>query len=127
MKPEGFSVYVVEFVYRGLMYVLEEDTTVKLSEIQKKIGLPGKVTEAVSSDDTVISVNSDSGDWIITVLQSFTGEKELVVVIDSQRYVIRVKNDMIFPNPGNTWIPENLDVSGFTRVKFVPYNENYEM
>ncbi len=50
----GFSYYVVEFIYDSLKYEIGGDSTVKLSAIQKKLGLEGTVTAAESSD-TVFS------------------------------------------------------------------------
>ena len=92
VTPESFSVYVVEFTYGELQYVLEGDTSVKLSEIQEKVELQGTVTAAEVSNEEYFTVTKDESgdDWTVTAKKAFNTEETLTLTIANMKYVIVV-------------------------------------
>jgi len=89
VMAECFSYYTVEFTYNGKQYVLNGDSSVKLSEILDEVGLVGTVTDAVPSDESLFTVTKDDeGDWTVTALQAFSSEESLMLVINGKVYVV---------------------------------------
>jgi len=92
---DGFSYYTVEFYYGDLEYVMDGDSSIKLSTIQKTLGLEGYVSSAVFSNPELVSFtqDEDGSDWTVTALQAFSTEEKLTLVIDGATYEIRVTDD----------------------------------
>lgn len=89
----GFSYYVVEFTYDSLKYEIGGDSTVKLSAIQKKLGLEGTVTAAESSDTDLFTVSRCGSDWDVTAKKAFSSAQTLKLTVDGTEYTIKVTDD----------------------------------
>ena len=87
---DGFSFYTVEFTYGNLQYVLKGDSSVPLSDILQDVGLSGEVTNVSVSNEELISVSNETGEWIVTANQAFSTEEWLKVTLDGVEFEIVV-------------------------------------
>ena len=127
VKTESFSVYVVEFTYGDLQYVLEGNTSVKLSEIQEKIGLPGKVTAASSSNADYFTVTKDATgeDWTVTAKKAFDSEEKLAVKIGEKEFIIKATENstITYFLPGGSWVPDDLPKNKVRNIRLRNVND----
>ena len=91
----GFSYYVVEFTYDELQYVLQGDSSIKLSKILNTLKIEGTVTEAEVSNSELFTVEKDTegDDWTVTALQAFSTKEWMKVTIGGKVYEITVTDD----------------------------------
>ena len=87
---DGFSFYTVEFTYGNLQYVMNGDTTIPLSDILDYIGLTGEVSTVSVSDESLLSVSNESGNWMVTALQAFSTYEWMQVCLEGVDYKIVV-------------------------------------
>ena len=90
VETDGFSLYVVEFTYDNLEYVLSGDSSVALSEILQAIGLNGEVTDVAVSDESLFSASDETGEWIVTAHKPFLTDEWMRVTINDVSYQITV-------------------------------------
>ena len=95
-KTDGFSYYTVEFTYGEKQYVLNGDSSTKLTEILKHVGISLKsgnesITKAESSEPELFSVSKNAdGEWIVSALKAFSVTEKLTVEADGISYEIAV-------------------------------------
>ena len=95
-KTDGFSYYTVEFTYGEKQYVLNGDSSTKLTEILKTVGISLKsgnesITKAESSAPKLFSVSKNAdGEWIVSALKAFSVTEKLTVEADGISYEIVV-------------------------------------
>ena len=95
-KTDGFSYYTVEFTYGEKQYVLNGDSSTKLTEILKHVGISLKsgnesITKAESSEPELFSVSKNTdGEWIVSALKAFSVTEKLTVEADGISYEIVV-------------------------------------
>ena len=88
---EGFSLFVVQFIYNDIEFDLTGYDSVLLSTIQNALGIPGTVTSAVSSSPELFSVEQIAdGDWLVSSHTFFDTAETLTLVIGDATYVINV-------------------------------------
>lgn len=104
--------YTVEFTHRDLQYVLKGGTSVKLSEILKKLELSGTPTEAVSSNDELFTAKKQGDEWIIASKKAFNSKEQLCVTIDNTKYNILVTDPTIIHSGSYDDISWTLDDEG---------------
>lgn len=92
-ETDGFSYYTVEFTYDEKQYVMNGNTTVLLSEILRSVGLTGDVTAVSVSNESLFSASDESGEWVVTAHQAFTGKEWMKVTIDGVAYEITVTDE----------------------------------
>lgn len=87
--------YTVEFHYGERQYVLNGDSSVKLSEILAELCIPGKVTRAEVSDPSLFTAEKApvGDDWTVTVLRAFSTGEWLKVTADGRTYEIVVTDE----------------------------------
>ena len=86
-ETDGFSLYVVEFTYNSLSYLLSGDKAM-LSDVLKVVGLEGTV-ESVSGTDG-LEIKEKSGDYEISIKTTLSNEEKISVTIDNIAYEIAV-------------------------------------
>ena len=86
-ETDGFSLYVVEFTYNSLSYLLSGDKAM-LSDVLKVVGLEGTV-ESVSGTDG-LEIKEKSGDYEISIKSTLSNEEKISVTIDNIAYEIAV-------------------------------------
>ena len=95
-KTDGFSYYTVEFTYGEKQYVLNGDSSTKLTEILKYVGISLKsgnesITKAESSEPELFSVSKNAdGEWTVSALKAFSVTEKLTVEADGISYEIAV-------------------------------------
>ena len=95
-KTDGFSYYTVEFTYGEKQYVLNGDSSTKLTEILKHVGISLKsgnesITKAESSEPELFSVSKNTdGEWTVSALKAFSVTEKLTVEADGISYEIAV-------------------------------------
>ena len=95
-KTDGFSYYTVEFTYGEKQYVLNGDSSTKLTEILKTVGISLKsgnesITKVESSAPKLFSVSKNAdGEWIVSALKAFSVTEKLTVEADGISYEIVV-------------------------------------
>ena len=95
-KTDGFSYYTVEFTYGEKQYVLNGDSSTKLTEILKHVGISLKsgnesITKAESSEPELFSVSKNAdGEWTVSALKAFSVTEKLTVEADGISYEIAV-------------------------------------
>lgn len=99
VETDGFSYYTVEFTYGELQYVLEGGGQVELDTVMNAIGLEGVVKDvSFSSPQLVLVEKNDAGKWILTALQPFTSEEELIVSVAGEKadieYIVKVTDEI---------------------------------
>lgn len=99
VETDGFSYYTVEFTYETKTYVMEGGTQVPLSVILSEVGLSGEVSEAHVSDESLLSVYNDNGEWIVDSLKPFSTTEWLKVTIDGFEYQITLTDSYV---PGDS-------------------------
>jgi hypothetical protein len=94
----GFSYYTVEFYYGDLAYVMDGDSSIKLSTIQKAIGLEGVVTAVRGSNDDLFSIQKDAvgGDWTVTAKKAFSTNESMTLTIDDHEYFVKMTDTIVF-------------------------------
>ena len=102
IEAKSFSYYTVEFTYGDLQYILEGDSSVNLSEILSAVGLEGEVTSAEVSDPALLSVNKETGEWVVTALEAFTTREWMKVTIDGVTYEIAL-TDAVAATSVKSW------------------------
>ncbi|MBR0366833.1 MAG: hypothetical protein IJH86_00385, partial [Clostridia bacterium] len=90
VETESFSLYTVELTYEALSYSFPETGDVALDDILAQVGLSGGIEAVSVSDDTVLSATDESGAWIVTALEPFSGNREIAVTINGTEYTIVV-------------------------------------
>ena len=100
VSADGFSLYTVEFTYDKLQYVLEGDSSVRLSLILEVLGLYGEVTDVLCSNTDLFTAEQFDGDWTVSALQPFTSEEWMTVRINDVIYKIIVTDNP--SNPAST-------------------------
>ena len=95
VETDSFSIYTVEFTYNNKQYVMEGNTSVKLSDILDYVGLAGNVENVVVSNSELVSAQQVDGEWIITSLQPFTSEEWMKVTLDGVEYEIRLTDAFV--------------------------------
>jgi len=128
VETTHFSIYTVEFYYGDLEYVLEGDTSIKLSAIQEVLGLEGEVTSAVFSDLSLVEIGKDEDDeYILTALKPFLTEELLTLTIEDEIYEVKVTDSVSYMTvyldtkfgsiDSDTWIPDpDRDYVYYARV-----------
>ena len=120
VDTDSFSLYVVEFLYDDLTYVLPGDTSIPLSVIQEAVGLEGSVEEVECSDSAFFSVEKENGEWVVQALQAFSTEESLTLRIADAEYVITVTDNA-------TAVYDRITIkSGFNADVVVTKNESYK-
>jgi|GEM_PF-1972422 len=120
---DGFSYYTVEFYYDDLEYVMEGDSSLKLSEIQEALGLSGDVTSVVFSDSSLVSLEKDDdGDWDVTALKSFDTEETLTITVDGAKYVVKVTDDTKKTAPIDVNVRKNNEGNSTGGINGVTYD-----
>lgn len=105
IETDEFSVYAVaytvDFMFEGLSYSIDGETSVKLSTILEKLdtGLEiSYIADAIFSDETLVKVEKDSGeetDWTLTSLAPFTTEETLTLTLrDDSTVEIKVTDEL---------------------------------
>ena len=95
-KTDGFSYYTVEFTYGEKQYVLNGDSSTKLTEILKHVGISLKsgnesIAKAESSEPELFSVSKNTdGEWTVSALKAFSVTEKLTVEADGISYEIAV-------------------------------------
>lgn len=89
-KSDSFSFYTVEFTYDDLQYVLNGGESVPLADILATVGLEGKATDVKVSNLKLFSASNETGDWIVTSHQAFSGSEWMLVTINGESYKIIV-------------------------------------
>ncbi|MBQ6239074.1 MAG: hypothetical protein IJK56_01780 [Firmicutes bacterium] len=87
---EGFSLFVVQFIYNGIEYDLLGYEKTKLSNIQEALGLTGEIESAASSAPELFSIEEIDGVLFVVSHLSFSTAETLTLVIDGATYVIDV-------------------------------------
>lgn len=111
-ETDGFSYYTVEFTYNDLQYVMDGDTSVALSDILKKVGLEGEVTDVKVSNADLFSTEKKDDKWMVTAHKAFTSREWMKVTIDGVVYEIVVTDTI----PGNVVTGEVNMVNGDTKT-----------
>ena len=99
-NTDGFSYYTVEFTYNEMIYVIDGDTAVNLSDILEFFALSGTPSYVESSNPDLFSVKNTDGEWIVTAHNAFQSEEWLKVIIDGIEYEIIVTDDLTVPVSG---------------------------
>ena len=92
VETDGFSVYVVEFKYNKKNFILNGDTATRLDDILTAVGLSGVVSNAVSSNEELFTVELVEGEYIVQAKQAFNTEETLTVTLNDLDYIINVTN-----------------------------------
>ena len=87
---DSFSVYTVEFTYGELTYVMNGDSSIKLSDILNSVSLTGQATNVECSDTSLFSASNESGEWIISSHKAFSTTEWMKVTIEDIVYEIKV-------------------------------------
>ncbi len=90
VATDSFSVYTVEFTYGELTYVMNGDSTIKLSDILSSVGLTGEASSVECSDTSLFSASDESGEWIISSHRAFSTTEWMKVTIEDVVYEIKV-------------------------------------
>ncbi len=90
VATDSFSVYTVEFTYGELTYVMNGDSTIKISDILNSVGLTGVVSSVECSDTSLFSASDESGEWIISSHKAFSTTEWMKVTIEDIVYEIKV-------------------------------------
>lgn len=75
-ETDGFSYYVVEFIYWLLDYAIQPNKEVRLVEILSQLGIHGTIQDATVSEEEGIALdktNHSSDMWTIKVEEPFSG------------------------------------------------------
>ena len=115
VTTDGFSIYTVEFTYNDLVYVMQGDTTVPLSEILATLHLTGIATAVEVSDSILLNAQPNGDNWLISTLSSFTTEEWMKVTINGIVYQIKIVNDISYEEDTN--VPQVM--VGGTEVTFM--------
>ncbi len=91
---DSFSYFTVEFTYGELQYVLDGMESVMLSEVLEVLGIPGTVTAAESSDESLFTVEQTENDWLIESHKAFTSNETLTLTIDGEEFIITVTDNI---------------------------------
>ncbi len=87
---DSFSVYTVEFTYGELTYVMNGDSSIKLSDILNSVSLTGEATNVECSDTSLFSASNKTGEWIISSHKAFSTTEWMKVTIEDIVYEIKV-------------------------------------
>lgn len=90
---DSFStfLFVVNFLYEGKTYALEANGSVYLSELLESLGITQTAADVSFSDPSLVSIQQEGEDFLLTSLQPFSTEEFLTVTLqDGQTIVIRV-------------------------------------
>ena len=90
VETDSFSVYVVEFTYEGLEYVLEGDGAVFLKNILEKLGIVGEPDSVTVSNEDLFKAEKTSEGWMVYSLLPFISEEWMDVTVESINYRIKV-------------------------------------
>ena len=97
LSPWVFYTYTVDFYYNDAEYHLAGGTDILLSELFGELGIAesdADVTDVTFSDITLLSVEQQDSDWLLTSLQPFTTQETLTVTFsDGNTLVITVEDD----------------------------------
>lgn len=107
VEVDGFSYYTVEFTYNNLTYVMEGDTTIKLSTILEYLKLSGEVVDAKSSNPDLFSVYQEDGIWYVKANAPFSSKESLVLTIKDVEYNVEFtyKTIEVTDDQTVTWKP----------------------
>ena len=89
-ESDSFSYYTVEFTYDNLEYVMEGDTSTKLSKVLEHVGLSGEVSSVVGSNNNLFSFEKINGEWYVVSHEEFHSTEWMKVTIDGIDYEIVV-------------------------------------
>ena len=100
-EAESFSVYgvvyTVDFTYDGFTYSIEGESEILLSELAEKLDLYSKgfvladVIDVTFSNDALLEITKQDGDWLLKSLQAFSTTETLTIIMaNGDKYVIDV-------------------------------------
>ena len=87
-ETDGFSVfygYIVDFEYNGYKFSMSGGEKIMLSDLLAALGIDrdiDTVTKVTFSDPSLIEIEREDGDWILTSLQSFGTEEWLHITFE---------------------------------------------
>ena len=101
-EAEGFSVYIfsVEFLYDGLTYSIAGESSILLSELFEKLSIDRNVADVESvefSNDELIGIMEENGDWLLTSLQAFSTEETLCITFKGGEKITVIVTDDQYP------------------------------
>ena len=138
-ETKEFSVYGVAVVYTVDFYYTAEGASTEyhmtggssmlLSELFEQLGIQrsaGSVTELQFTDESLVSLTAEEGDWRLTSLQPFTSAEVLTVIFDDDEILEIAVEDAIISNRtiDSSWV-FNLDDTTGTLTIYVKNNEFY--
>ena len=92
VNAPSFSLYTVEFTYKGHQYVLEGDEKVELTTILDAVGIEknGEISKVEGSNDELFKPVFEGDTCYIKAVRAFSSEEWLRVTIDGIEYKIVV-------------------------------------
>ncbi len=119
VETTGFSMYTVEFTYNGLLFVMDGDTELYLSDVLAELGIYGEITYAKSSNEELFKAFYIRDNWKIAALQAFSSYELLTVIVDGKTYEIDVTDSQYQVNNGSFVVDTDNDKSASTLVSMV--------
>ena len=100
--------YTVDFHYNGIIYSINGETSVLLSQVFEKLNIDKDVSKIIAvtfSNEELVSVTKKDNDWMLTSLQAFDTNEVLTMYFDNgEMFELKVTDasdtDM-FPNLAN--------------------------
>ena len=100
-ETDGFSTFAgftVDFEYENAKFSIKGLTSILLSEVFDKLGMPvdvEDVKDVAFTDYSLISIEKQGSDWLLTSLEAFTStEKLTLTMVNGQVYDIKVTDDL---------------------------------
>ncbi|MBR0145760.1 MAG: hypothetical protein IJM25_03750, partial [Eubacterium sp.] len=89
----GF-IYTVDFTYDGYTFSMPGSTDMLLSELFTVLGIDASVADVIEvtfTDDSLLKVEQQAGDWLLTSLAPFSSDEMLTVKLsDGTKYLLNV-------------------------------------
>ena len=95
------TAYTVDFYYGEAEYHLPGGGSMPLSRLLDALNIDqdtAEITDVSFTDDTLLSITPEGGDWRIVSLKAFDSEERLEVSFDDQKISIMVSDDRIQMN-----------------------------
>ena len=100
-KAESFSVYgvvyTVDFTYDGYTFSIPGEGSILLSALAEQLNLAEKnfalenVTDVTFTNDALLKIEKQDGDWLLTSLKAFSSEETLTILMaDGSKFLIVV-------------------------------------
>lgn len=118
-ETTGFSMYTVEFTYNGLLFVMDGNTELLLSDVLAQLNIYGEITYAKSSNEELFKAYYFRDNWRIAALQAFSSYELLTVVVDGKTYEIDVTDTQYQVENGSFNIDDDNGKTASTLVSMV--------